>query len=278
VCAILAAGITSLYAVDWKPATRDRAGESLDNLLAQTDECVAAIGRPVNVVGLCQGGWQAAIYAALFPQKTKTLTVAGAPIDAHAGGGKIQDALKYTPLSFFRTLVDANGGNYPGRVQLFGFKMMHPIDRFWGDYLKLFSAYSDSGYVARSRLFSNWFEYVQDLPGGWFMQIVDGLFYKNDLCANRLKVLGRRVDLSKIMCPVTMIVGTRDDITLPDQVFALGRCVSTPARFQQRFEVDSGHIGLFMGSKALREVWPQVATLLMGYSDTSDAHVEVLWF
>ncbi|MGO9311734.1 MAG: alpha/beta fold hydrolase [Syntrophobacteraceae bacterium] len=271
-------GVKSLHVVDWKPATHERANESLDDLISQTDQCISAIGRPVNLIGLCQGGWQAAIYAALFPDNMKTLTAAGSPIDAHAGGGKIQEALKFTPLSFFEALVDANGGTYPGQMQLLGFKLLNPLERFWGDYLKLFSAYGDFGFVARNHLFSNWYEYVQDLPGRWFMQIVEGLFYKNGLCKNKLTVLGRQVNLSKIACPVIMIGGTKDDITLPEQVFALGGCVSTAVRFQHRFEVDSGHIGLFMGSKALREVWPDVARLLVEYHGTSDAQAEMMWF
>ena len=110
------------------------------------------------------------------------------------------------------------------------------------------------------------------------MQIVEGLFYKNDLCKNKLTVLGRQVNLSEIDCPVIMIAGTKDDITLPEQVFALGGCVSTPERFQHRFEIDSGHIGLFMGSKALHEIWPQVARLVIGYHEQSDVQAEMMWF
>ncbi|MGO9017827.1 MAG: alpha/beta fold hydrolase [Syntrophobacteraceae bacterium] len=271
-------GIKSLYAIDWKPATRELANESLDDLISMTGQCISTVGRPVNLIGLCQGGWQAAIYASLFPSDIKTLTVAGAPIDAHVGGGKIQRALQFTPLSFFRTLVDANGGTYPGQMQLLAFKLMNPYERFWGDYLKLFSGYGDFGFVTRNHIFSNWYEHVQDLPGRWFLEIVEGLFYKNDLCKNKLTILGRQVNLSEIVCPVIMVAGTTDDITLPEQVFALAGCVSTAERFQHRFQVDSGHIGLFMGSVALREVWPEVARLLVEYHERSDAQVERMWF
>ena len=39
----------------------------------------------MNLVGDCQGGWLATIYAALHPERVNTLTIAGAPIDFHAG-------------------------------------------------------------------------------------------------------------------------------------------------------------------------------------------------
>ena len=33
----------------------------------------------------CQGRWLATVYAALNPERVNTLTIAGAPIDFHAG-------------------------------------------------------------------------------------------------------------------------------------------------------------------------------------------------
>jgi poly(3-hydroxybutyrate) depolymerase len=35
----------------------------------------------VNLIGDCQGGWLATVYAALRPEPINTLTIAGAPID-----------------------------------------------------------------------------------------------------------------------------------------------------------------------------------------------------
>ena len=50
-------------------------------------------GGRVNLVGDCQGGWLAAIYAALHPERVNTLTIAGAPIDFHAGDAVIHDSV-----------------------------------------------------------------------------------------------------------------------------------------------------------------------------------------
>jgi pimeloyl-ACP methyl ester carboxylesterase len=38
------------------------------------------IGPPVDLIGLCQGGWLSLVYAARFPGKVRRLVLAGAPI------------------------------------------------------------------------------------------------------------------------------------------------------------------------------------------------------
>jgi poly(3-hydroxyalkanoate) synthetase len=79
-----------------------------------------------------------------------------------------------------------------------------------------------------------------------------------------------------------MVAGTSDDITLPDQVFAIYSLVGTPEGQKHRFLVDSGHIGLFMGSTALREVWPKLAALIRTHeierSDWMDHMLERCWY
>jgi pimeloyl-ACP methyl ester carboxylesterase len=83
--AILASGLRRAYSMDWVGATRESAGVSIDDYLDVIDRAVAHCGGRVNLIGDCQGGWLATIYAALAPENVNTLTIAGAPIDFHAG-------------------------------------------------------------------------------------------------------------------------------------------------------------------------------------------------
>ena len=57
------------------------------------DRAVEHAGGSVNLIGDCQGGWLATIYAALRPGRINTLTIAGAPIDFHCGEPVIHAAL-----------------------------------------------------------------------------------------------------------------------------------------------------------------------------------------
>ena len=63
----------------------------IDKYLAEINVAVDAVGGSVNLVGLCQGGWMSAMYAARFPRKLQSLVLAGAPIDTNAGHGRIRE-------------------------------------------------------------------------------------------------------------------------------------------------------------------------------------------
>ena len=54
---------------------------SIDNYLADLNVAIDEIGAPVDLVGLCQGGWLSLVYAARFPGKVRRLVLAGAPVD-----------------------------------------------------------------------------------------------------------------------------------------------------------------------------------------------------
>ena len=78
--------------MDWIGATQATKDATITDYLAEIDRAVDEIGGgPVNLVGDCQGGWLATIYAALHPEHVNTLTIAGAPIDFHAGDAVIHE-------------------------------------------------------------------------------------------------------------------------------------------------------------------------------------------
>lgn len=264
----LKSGVTSVYAIDWKSATCWQAGETLETLITHTDRCVTHIGRKVNLVGLCQGGWQGAMYTALFGHRVNSLVLAGSPIDAHAGGGKIKNACDFLPYNFFQSMVLAGGGVYRGEFQLLAFKLMNPYDRFFLDYYNLYNNIEDAAFLERHRRFRDWYECVRHLPGSWYLQIVDQLFMKNNLVKGQMTLFNKRIDLKNIDCPLFMIGGSKDDITTPDQVFNAAKYVSTLPQQMERYLVDSGHIGLFMGRNSLKTAWPEVIEKMKTYSDS----------
>jgi pimeloyl-ACP methyl ester carboxylesterase len=80
-----------LFAIDWLPATDETADWSIEGYVAVLEEAVQLLGGRVNLVGDCQGGWLAVVYAGLRPEHVNTLTIGGAPIDTHAGQSAVQD-------------------------------------------------------------------------------------------------------------------------------------------------------------------------------------------
>ncbi|PKN05959.1 MAG: esterase, partial [Deltaproteobacteria bacterium HGW-Deltaproteobacteria-7] len=206
---------------------------------------------------LCQGGWLCAIYAALYPQDVKALMLAAAPIDFTAGGGKLQDVVQGMPIDFYQWLVGMGLGNMLGDMMLMGWKIMNPYERFVSDFINLWVNVRDDKYLERSKQFQTWYEFTQNISGRWYLQAVDKLFKKNHLIQGKLKVLGKYVDLHNIACPIAMLAGEKDDITLVPQLFNMSAYVATqPENIFQTVVENAGHISVFMGRTALKSNWP----------------------
>ena len=223
----------------------------------------------MNLVGDCQGGWLATIYAALSPERVNTLTIAGAPIDFHTGEPVIGDVMTWLApggdLRFYEALVAAGGGVLKGRHMLSGFLLIQPgaeISR----QLELLANLDDRQYVDRYREFEDWFKFTQDIPGGFYLWIVRNLFHDNSLIDGSLQVGGRLVDLGRLEMPLNLLGGDSDHITPPDQVFALADYVATPSDKVTRRLCRSGHLGLFMSHEALRDHWPALMQSVLAES------------
>jgi poly(3-hydroxybutyrate) depolymerase len=263
-----AVGLERLYAMDWIGATAATKDATISDYLGEVAEAVERIGGPVNLVGDCQGGWLATIYAALHPAQVNTLTIAGAPIDFHAGDAVIDEAVKslsHDDLSFYRNLVALGGGVLRGEFLLAGFIVIKPENEV-ARQLQLLANVREEAHLSRYRAFEDWFKHTQDISGSFYMWLVEHLFRDNELIRGKLTIDGARVDLRTIRCPVNMLAGASDHITPPAQVFALGRAVSTPKRLVTRHTTTGGHLGLFMGTEALRNHWPPVMANVLEHS------------
>ena len=124
-------GLERAYSLDWVGATagdQGHAGRGLRRVHRALDRRDRR--RPVNLIGDCQGGWLAAIYAALHPEQVNTLTLAGAPIDFHAGGGVIAEwvrrSARTATLASTRRSSRSDDGVMPGQCILGGFIAIKP--------------------------------------------------------------------------------------------------------------------------------------------------------
>lgn len=222
----------------------------------------------IHLIGLCQGGWATAIWAALNPDAGyASLTIAGTPIDFQIDGGKIQHFLSMTSDAYFESVIENNDGLWPGEKQLEGFKALNPVDRYFGTYVDLQKAIVAGNEKAVEKWIRNnsWYEACLDLPGKMIRQVIGDLFRANKLVKGELMVKGRRVDLSNIFCPVACITGgidngadgkNYDDITLERQCTALLDHVSSEVK-THRAVPNCGHIAIYLKKAALL-VWVEV--------------------
>jgi poly(3-hydroxybutyrate) depolymerase len=269
---IVQSGLERALTLDWIGASPETADASIEDYLDVIDRAVEHCGGRVNLIGDCQGGWLATIYAALYPERINTLTLAGAPIDFHAGEPVIHEVVRHLApggdLRFYEALVAADGGVLKGEHMLTGFIMIEPGDEI-SRQLALLQHLDDPAHVARYREFEDWFKHTQDIPGGFYLWIVRHLFRDNSLVGGTLKVRGKRVDLASIDMPLNLLAGATDHITPSAQVFALAALASTPTELVNQRVTTGGHLGLFMGHEALREHWPPLLADVLSASKAS---------
>lgn len=212
----------------------------IDDLLDQFRD----VADQAHIVGLCQAGWLATIYASLNP--VKSLTIAGAPIDFHAGNGFITKISKMIPYATYESIVHQHQGVMPGAYMVHGWKNSNPHDRYFYDYIDICKSSFNVAKMKKIKKFREWYEYPQDISGNWYLWCIRNLFKENKLAA--------LYDLTNIKCPVNIVVGSNDEITLPEQSFALKRYVDDTVDYT----IDNvGHIGVFMSKKA-QGVWGKV--------------------
>jgi poly(3-hydroxyalkanoate) synthetase len=261
---LLRNGIGRLLVTDWRSATPDMRHLSIDNYLADLNVVVDELVPPVDLIGLCQGGWLALAYAARFPQKVKCLVLAGAPVDIAAAHSRLAAIVNATPTSVFEDLVRIGGGRVLGQ------RMLH----LWGAIpntndenliLQIGDDLEPSLRQALVRRFREWYAQTVDLPGNYYLQVVSWIFRENRLAEGTFPALGHRIDLAAIRHPLFLLAGRDDDLVAVDQLFATARYVSTPAQEIERVVAPCRHHSLFLGLQTLNQVWPRIARWLIDH-------------
>jgi poly(3-hydroxyalkanoate) synthetase len=255
------AGLRRLYATDWRSATPDMRLLSIDDYLAALNIAVDELGPPVNLIGLCQGGWMALVYAARFPGKVRRLVIAGAPIDLRAGESVLSRLAAETPLSVFEELVRLGDGRVLGqRVLEFWRNALTVADVH--DVLQVQPRGDDDALRDLERRFADWNAWTVNLPGTYYLQVVSWLFKENRIAEGRFMALGHTVDLAALDVPMFLLAARDDELVAPEQLFAAARLVATPARDIEMATEPCRHLGLFMGAQTLQRAWPPIVRWL----------------
>jgi poly(3-hydroxyalkanoate) synthetase len=224
---------------------------SIDTYLAELNVAVDQIGLPVDLVGLCQGGWLSLIYAARFPEKVRRLVLVGAPVDVSVESD-LSRMVAGASQRAFEGLVDSGGGIVRGDHML----------RFWNlppdaEVVLQRNLSSESAGELLER-FERWYGQTLDLPGTYYLQIVNWIFRENRLAKGSFVALGQTVHLDDLKAPVFLLAGADDEVVPAPQALATGPLLGTSAAVLECATVPSNHLGLFMGSKTLAVSWPRI--------------------
>jgi len=255
------AGLPRVHLTEWRSAGPDMRFLTIDNYLADLNVMVDVLGSPVDLVGLCQGGWMALVYAARFPGKVRRLVLAGAPVDVRAGHSMLSDCTESIPLSTFAEMVRLGEGRVIGSRVL----------ELWGpalaaeegvQVLQLADDIEAAQARELERRFAEWYAWTLDLPGAYYLQVVSWLFKDNRIAEGSFPALGRTVDLADIDIPVFLMAARDDTLVGVPQLLATANLVSTPPQAIETMVEPCGHLSLFVGRETLCRGWGRAARFL----------------
>ncbi len=252
------------YNLDWGvPTPGDRHLAIEDYVLGYLEHAIDAIrertgSEKVNVLGYCMGGSMSAMYTALRPEKVKNLILLAAPVDWSQ-----KDCLLavWTDEKYFDVdkLIEVYG-NAPAQYLQASFLLLKPVQNLVEKYVNFYENMEDEKFLEDFFAMETWLNDNIPVAGETFRQFVKYCFQKNLLIQGKLELGGRRVDLKQITCPILNLIATNDHLVTPSQSHPFNNAVSSTDRKTIAFP--AGHIGMAVGSRAHRELWPKVCEWL----------------
>ena len=198
----------------------------------------------------------------VFLAKSESWSSRGAPIDIAAGNSNLSELAHKTPIGIFRQLVDLGRGCILGQHALQFWAPNFPEREAIRELLQSPDATGSEAFGRLEARFRDWYASTLDLPGAYYLQVVEHLFKENRLATGRFVALGRRVDLFELRCPLFLLAAQDDDVVAPEQIFATEHLVGCEPRALERAVARGGHLGLFMGRETLAHTWPDIARWL----------------
>lgn len=179
-----------------------------------------APGKPF-VIGNCQAGWALMMLAAVAPERTGPLLLAGAPL-AYWSGVRGRNPMRYSGGllggSWLASLAaDLGNGRFDGAWLVQNFEQLNPANTLWKKLYDVYARVDTEG--PRFLDFERWW-------GGHFLMnraeidwIVQQLFVGNRLTAGAVRSSDGNtvVDLRNVRSPVIIFASWGDNITPPQQ-------------------------------------------------------------
>jgi poly[(R)-3-hydroxyalkanoate] polymerase subunit PhaC len=259
-----------VYNVDWGvPAHSDRFLTIEDYVQGYLDRVVDHVRdrtecEQVNVLGYCMGGTLSAMYTALHPDKVKNLMLLAAPVDWSDRESLLS---VWTDSKYFDVdkMIDVHG-NAPAEWLQSSFTMLKPVQNLVEKYFNFYDNMEDETFLENFMAMETWLNDNIPVAGETFRQFVKDCFQKNLLIKGELEIGDELVDLGKIECPILNLTAQHDHLVPCGQSLPFNDAVNSKDRKSMNFP--AGHIGMAVGSKAHRNLWPEVCEWLAERSDS----------
>jgi polyhydroxyalkanoate synthase len=255
-----------VYLIDWgEPSLLDAHLTLEDYVDRYVDNCLEAVREregveDVHLLGYCMGGTMSAMYAALHPEKVRTLSLMAAGLCFTGDGGVLElwgDDEFYDP----ETVVEAYPV-VPAEFFAVGFDLMDPVANTLGKYARLYDNADDEDFLENFARMERWLADGIDMAGATYREFIEEIYQENALAEGEFTLGDRPVELDTIDMPVLQIVGEYDHLVPPEASTPFNELVGSEDT--AAIEESSGHIGLSVSSSVHADggLWDQVSDWL----------------
>jgi polyhydroxyalkanoate synthase len=251
-----------VFLIDWGyPDGADRFLELDDYVNRYLLHCVDKVcalrdEQQVNLLGVCQGGTLSLCFTALHPDKVAKLVTMVTPVDFQTPDDVLS---KWVQLLDVEALVAASG-NVSGDFLNAAFVTLMPFRLLSQKYIALLDMAQDRARLENFLRMEKWIFDSPDQAGAMFAEFVTKLYQQNQLIKGELHIGGKPVQLRNIQQPVFNIYATQDHLVPPAASSCLKQHIGSTDYSELAF--DAGHIGIYVSSKAQREIPKALAAWL----------------
>lgn len=218
----------------------------------------------VVLLGYCMGATISAAYASLHSDELAGFINLAGPIDfSHAGLlGDLVDRAHFDPDAL------TAAGNLPASMMQSGFVALRPTTQI-SKWVALADRFTSPDFREAFGALEKWAGDNIPFPGQSYVTYIRELYQENRLIEGGHHVRGREVDLANIRCPLLTITASRDNICPPAAANALNERVGSED--VETIEVPGGHVGMVVGSKAPKKLYPAIAEWIHQRNRPSDS-------
>lgn len=227
-----------------------------DDVVARLDRVVRRVlrmtGAPkLAIVGYSIGATLCGIYSALHPERIAALINLAGPFDFSEAGrlGAMVDPRWFDPAA-----MTAAGNLAPWQMQA-GLQALTPTYAI-SRWVQLANEIHDPDARAAFAALDAWGSDTVPFPASAYVTYIKELYQQNRLIRGEHHILGQRVDLSKITCPVMSVVAEMDEVCPPKAATALND--HTSSKVKDVLFVRGGHVGAVVGNDAATDLYPRM--------------------
>lgn len=272
-----------VYVTDWVNAREVPVYEGkfdFHDYIDHVRTMLTVLGGRAHVVAVCQPGPAVMAAASLMaedkdPNRPRTLTIMGSPIDARLSPTVTNRLAEERPFAWFEQAMiypvpapypGVGRRVYPGFVQLAAFMSMN-LDKHQDAHRRyLQHLMRGDGDSAEKHLeFYDEYLSVLDLTEEFYLQTVDEVFQRYLLPKGEMMHRGRRVKPELITdIGLLTVEGEKDDISGIGQTQAAHTlCTGLPEALKEDYvQPGVGHYGVFNGARFRNEIYPRVRAFI----------------